>query len=173
MIGAGGHGEFLLDIGTRSAVGVDERAVAARIEVQIERRAREWRTERLQRGRDLAGRRPRVRDLDGLRLMGVGLADDADAARVGQQRIAAILWPAVAVVDGQGEIDRRQRIDESRALFAGGRAQVGGGTHDDLPDHRRRWVAAAVRAAIGLNDQCGLARRQRRRLAGAAEILNG
>src|SRR5271168_2189326 len=75
-----------------------------------------------------SGRRAEPRDAERGALAGV---DRGVQARLVDQQRACL---RAAAVDRLGELDGLERVDQARALVVGGRAQVGGGAHDDLLD---------------------------------------
>ena len=162
MLCSGRNAELPLDISARSTCRIDERGVAARIQLEIERGAGNRRAERLQCWCEMPRRRPHVGDLEGLGLVHVRSGNEPDAGRIREQPVSVGFRVAVGVVDGQRYLDRFQCIDEPRALLARRRVQIGRRTHDDLLDQSRRGICAPVGAPVGLNHQRGLARSQRR-----------
>ena len=152
--------------------GAEERRVAGGIHMQCERRTGDRRAKRLQVRDHHLCPGPGIGDREGAGLPRVRHVDDRVARRRGQQGVAAACRAAVLVPHREGTIHRLQRIDQSGTLLIGRRAEIGCRAHDDLLDPRRRGIGVAVRAAVGLDHQRGLARRQRCRLAGATEMLD-
>ena len=66
----------------------------------------------------------------------------------------------------------RQRVQQAGALLIRRVAEVGRGAGQQLLDQGRRRPGAAVGVLVRLDDERGRARGQRRRLAGAAEVLD-
>ena len=107
------------------------------------------------------------------RLVRIGLTGDGRAGRIEQHCVAlSLLRRPMLVRYGESHLDRREGVDQPRALLIGRCAEIGCRTHDDPLDERGARIGSPVSAAVGLDDQRSLAGGQRRRLAGSAKSLN-
>src|SRR3954471_24211025 len=68
------------------------------------------------------------------------------------------------------QLDRAQRVEQTGALVLGGDTEIGRAAEEDLTDGGRRRLVVVVRLAIRLDDERRGSRRERGRLARAAEV---